>query len=61
MGNQEETAISKGQKLHEDLVELKRVERMHGGKTSLQIKFLNQNGKITFGCRERVFTSYTMC
>ena len=31
---------------------------MHGGKTLLQIKFLNQNGRIIFECRENVFTSY---
>ena len=34
---------------------------MHGGKTSLQIKLLNQNGKIIFGCREKVFTGYAIC
>ena len=44
-----------------NLVRLKRVELTHGGKTSLQIKFLNQNGRIIFECREKVFTSYVIC
>ena len=31
--------------------------RTNGGEASLQIKFLNQNGRIIFECRENVFTS----
>ena len=44
-----------------DLFRVKTVESMHGGKSSLQIKFLNQNGWEMFECRENVFTSYAMC
>ena len=44
-------------KLHEDLLGLKRVELIYGGKTSLKIKFLNQNGRIIFECREKTFMS----
>ena len=47
--------------MHEDIVELKKVELMHGGKTLQQItKFLNQHGRTIFECREKVFTSYVL-
>ena len=45
----------------QDLFRVKTVESMHGGKSSLQIKFLDQNGWEMFECRENVFTSYAMC
>ena len=54
-GYQEETPIRQKPELHKDLDGLKRVELIHGGKTLLQIKFLDQNGRIIFECRKKKY------
>ena len=52
--------VKKGGKLMHGETKMWETKLMHGGKTSLQRKFLNQNGRIIFVCRENVFTSYAI-
>ena len=52
--------IKKGVKPMHGETKTWKLKLMHVGKTSLQQKSLNQNGRIIFECRE-VFTNYVMC